>query len=804
MLNRVLRMIVFLVANVSGLDLVAQMPVIDTVQRQFDTYRQNNLQEKVFVHTDKEGYMAGELCWFKIYDVDAYFHKPLDISKVAYAEVLDKNNKPVLQAKISMQKGFGNGSLILPVTLSSGNYKFRAYTSWMKNFSPDYFFEKSIAIINPKKIYEEDSKARVESYDVKFFPEGGNLVNGLQSKVAFRIVDQSGKGVGCTGVIINDKTDTILRISTLKFGIGNFIIVPKAGQSYKALLNLPNGKTVIQDLPVAFNDGWVMQLDEAGPGQVRIIVRSSAGSKDGSSVFLFAHTRNAIKLSNNGQLVKGAATFLVDKAKLGDGVSHFTIFNTERKPVCERLYFKYPEREFLADVKLDKSIYDLRKKINLQVSSLDKLGKAVPANMSMAVYLVDSLQGISDGDINNYLWLSSDLVGTIESPGYYFTNHGVGAEIATDNLMLTHGWRRFRWEDVTGNRKPVFEFIPEYAGHVVTGKISTNSTGLPAKDIECYFSVTGTQKQFRAAVSDNNGLVKFDLGDFYNDGEVIVQTNFRQDSGYSIELRKPFADKYSVSPLPEFSTSALQPVLLAKHNLSTQVQNVYAGNKQQLYYSPGIDTTAFYYKPGVSYLLDNFVRFTSMEEVLREYVAEVNVRKKNNAYYLYVFDKTLNYTYETDPLVLLDGLPIFDMNKLMLYDPLKIRKLEVVTRGYFLGNKPITGIINFQTYTGNLDGYELDPHAAVIDYEGLQMQREFYSPVYDTQEQVDNRLPDFRNLLYWNPGIRTNETGKQVIGFFTSELPGKYAVVVQGISDDGKTGSKVVFFEVQKPGQQAL
>jgi hypothetical protein len=443
-------------------------------------------------------------------------------------------------------------------------------------------------------------------------------------------------------------------------------------------------------------------------------------------------------------------------------------------------------------------VYGLREKIQLQISSSANNGSAMPANLSVAVHKVDDLQGNSAVDINSYLWLTADLGEQIESPGYYFLDDGVGKAAAVDNLMLTHGWRRFSWTSILGNTQKQPQFIPEYAGHVITGRVTQTKSGLPAKDITCYLTVTGTQKQFRVAVSDSSGAVKFDLGDFYNDGELFVQTNPRTDSGYTIELIKPFSNSYSSTGLPAFSWKADNRQLLQQHNAQVQVQSAFVGNKQAQYFSADADTSSFYLIPDASYQLDNFVRFTTMEEVLREYVYEVNVRKRGGVFFLYVYDKKRNYTYETEPLVLVDGLPVFDMNKLLAYDPLKVKRLEVVTRGYYLGNMSFTGIVNFITYQGNLDGFELDPHTLVLDYEGLQLQREFYSPVYSNQQQVASRLPDYRNLLFWNPSVTTNEKGRQSVSFYSSDIPGKYAVELQGISADGKTGSKLVYFEVKK------
>ena len=121
------------------------------LEETFGRYAEHALQEKLYMHVDRNFYLAGDILWCKLYVVDASLHQPLDISKVAYVEVLDENNTPALQAKIRLQNGKGNGSLSLPVSIKSGNYKIRTYTNWMKNAGPDYFFEKMITIVNAQK-----------------------------------------------------------------------------------------------------------------------------------------------------------------------------------------------------------------------------------------------------------------------------------------------------------------------------------------------------------------------------------------------------------------------------------------------------------------------------------------------------------------------------------------------------------------------------------------------------------------------------------------------------------------------------
>jgi hypothetical protein len=148
--------------------------------------------------------------------------------------------------------------------------------------------------------------------------------------------------------------------------------------------------------------------------------------------------------------------------------------------------------------------------------------------------------------------------------------------------------------------------------------------------------------------------------------------------------------------------------------------------------------------------------------------------------------------------VLLNGVPVLDFNRVINYDPLNVKKLDIVTRRYFYGDMAFEGILNFIGYDSHMQAFELDPHSTVIDYESLQSAREFYSPVYDTPQQTESRLPDFRKLLYWSPDIKTNIKGEKNISFYSSDLSGKFAIVLQGISKDGETGTSVVEFVVKE------
>jgi len=780
------------------LECFAQAPTQElALKDQFTEYSRQALQEKIYLHTDKDFYLAGEICWFKIYNTDASFNMPLGISKLVYVEVFDKNNKPVLQAKVTLNGGSGNGSLQWPISLSSGKYLLRAYTNWMKNFDAAYFFEKTLTVINTRKIYTDTVIAKKDSYSARFYPEGGNLVNSLQSTVAFKITDQYGRGVACTGAVVDEHNDTVVSFATAKFGMGHFLFTPGQPHSYKAIINIA-GNRVEQTLPAAYPGGYVMHLSKENNGQLKIRIRSAALNESSSLVYLFVHTRGVAKLVNASEMHAGECIFLVDTGKLGEGISQFTVFNAARQPVCERLFFKKPAQPLEIAASTDREVYEPRSKVTMRISSSNGTGKPIMANMSVAVLRVDTLTPKAEIDINNYLWLRSDLTGDIESPGYYFSAPAEPAAEAADNLMMTQGWRRFRWEDILQNKKPAFQFVPEYKGHIVKGKV-TATTGVPVKAIESFLAVPGTKTQFRDAFSDDTGAVKFEMSNFYGNDEIILQTTGQEDGSKHIEIASPFVEKPPVSVLPPFALPNAQAVSLAGLHLNVQVQNAYLFNKlKQMVLPAAVDTTAFYSKPDKAYWLDDYVRFTTVEEILREYVPDVNVRRRNGKFQLPVFDNIRKEFFRVSPLILLDGVPVLDADKIMSYDPLKIKKLEVLARMYFYGNMFFGGIINFITYQGDIPGFELDPHATVIDYGTLQMQREFFSPSYETPQLAASRLPDFRTLLYWSPSVQTGISGKNEMLFYTSDLPGRFAAIIEGITGDGKTGTQTVFFTVKE------
>ena len=151
---------------------------------------------------------------------------------------------------------------------------------------------------------------------------------------------------------------------------------------------------------------------------------------------------------------------------------------------------------------------------------------------------------------------------------------------------------------------------------------------------------------------------------------------------------------------------------------------------------------------------------------------------------------------EDNILLLVNGIPLRNINKIFSYDPLKFKTLDVIPHSYVLGPSNFMGLVSFSTYSGALDDLALESHLMAVDYEGLQLQREFYAPVYETAEQGRNRTPDFRNTLFWKYEVPV--TGRTAeVEFFTSDQQGRYVVVWQGIDAKGKITDGHLTFDVR-------
>jgi hypothetical protein len=780
----------------SFLSAFGQSDEINALVKSFNSYQSKTVQEKVFVHTDRNFFVTGEVLWLKVYCMEATSNALLDLSTVAYAEILSVDNKPILQTKIELSQGTGYGSIFLPASINSGNYVLRVYTNWMKNFSSEFYFHQSLTIVNPFRKLEPQEVAIQTPIELKFYPEGGRLVKGLTSTVAFKVTDGNGKSLNADGVILGNGKDTVTRITTMRFGMGKFNFTPQPNHTYEAIIFSEKSKQRFK-LPVALDSGCTVHLSELDDSKIRLSVQGSF--QPGTPLFLVVHSENNIKAAKSNVVIDGKTQFVFNKDQLGKGPIHFTLFDNSLNPICERLYFIKSNNKINLNVVSDKASYYTRQKISL---TIDAVGSALSPNLngSISIHAMDSLLRRPSIDIATFTNLVSELRGNIESPEFYLAQEDELTNQALDNLVLVHGWSRYNWNKIlTPDEDSILSVHPpELRGHLVTGKITKKLTAEPISEVTTLLGAPNKIIRSYVSLSNTEGNIYFEMKDFFDAQRIFVSVLDEKNDSIKIQINDPFSAKLSSYNALPFRLSPATEQALIQKSVAMQSLSVFQPDYVGKYSLTQTDSINFYGKADEDYLLDDYTRFKSMEEVMREYVPGIFVKKKKDDFVMRVINKPVNRLFEKHPLVLLDGVPVFNANKVMEYDPLKIRRLEVMTRLYYVGALEANGVVSFTSYKGLAEGLEIDPNSISLDYSGLQRKKEFYSPDYSTVPAIQSRLADFRDLLYWNPSLSLEKDEKINIEFYSSDKTGKYEISVQGITKEGKPAVGYSTFTVVK------
>lgn len=735
--------------------------------------------EQLYVHTDKKSYLAGEIIWFKLYYLQAGTYLPLDLSKVAYVELLDRQSKPVLQAKIAIDQRGGSGSFYLPPSVASDQYVLRAYTRWMRNTGSQQFFETPLTVFNTVTELPEDRPAATAP-SVHFYPEGGQFLAGMRSVIGFRMDDANGRPSANGGVIVNAAGDTVARFDPFRFGLGRVELTADASETYTARWEA-DGKMYSKELPRPSARGYAMKVLTAGTDRFDVEIYLQGLDQSTETMSLVVHTGTRVSAAQQIPAANNQkSNYSLTRDKLSEGVNYITLFNQRGEPVCERLIFIRPAQTNLLKAVVSEN-NGRRSRVDLDLEALAGAENKDSLNLSIAVYQAAPWEDAYSAGMASHRWLLPALQGQVQSPEFYFSNEE-GVDKALDNLLLTHGWRSF---DQKANDLPARPLIPELKGHLVTGRVVRKSDGSPVPGELCYLSAPGYPYDLESARSDRQGWVSFEVDNYYGPGEIVVKAASDSAAYFRIDILSPYSEA-------ALQRTYLPPVLnktwttdLQQRSVAMQALNIYRADSLRRFSAPvPADTLPFYGKAEYVYKLDDYKRFTTVEEVLREFVAPVGVVSRGGQLRLSIIDELYKRTYDENVMVLIDGIPLTDHNKVFSYDPLKMKKLEVVTRRYVLGSANVGGIASFETYGGRFDAFELDPAVIMLDYEGLQLQRSFYAPDYSVTNNP--RIPDFRSTLYWNPKVIAAPGNQQKLSFYTGDQTGRFRVVIQGVSDSGK------------------
>lgn len=787
----------------------------------FQTYSQQRPTEKVYLHTDRNAYLAGETIWLKGYLMEGASHEVDTISRVLYVELVDPLIRRVrLRAQLRAIAGYAPGQLALPDSLPVGTYQLRAYTNFMRNEPEEYFFAKSVTIFRSEGASVGSSSSATQSVpqtsnrparpDVQFLPEGGQLIEGLESRVAFKAVSPSGVGYPVGGFVLNAKKDTITGFFSQHLGMGSFAFKPEAGQTYTVYVKLADNTLATYPMPAVQSQGVVVQVDNVSSKKyVKVYIRHNKASADTTAkLTLVAQTRGMLIQAVSIPLFKKSSLIQLPKADFPEGVAQLTLFDEEHKPVNERLIFVHKSEPITVSISPDKKTYKNREKVDLTITTTDEQGKPIAANLSLAA--VDA-QLISQADSNratlvSHLLLSSDLTGVVEQPDYYFTPTHSDRWQKLDLLLMTQGWRRFAWNDVlSGTISPTK--YPIERGLSLTGRVTRPNQKDIGEKVKLTFLLAQRDSSRNLLMGDADpagNFAVYDL-DFTDTTIVFIQGVKRAaNRNLSISLDQLLAPTLTMAQVPynpvEFNRDELHQFMLRVNEslaLERRLRNNGAVNLQAVTVKAKKikerDNRVIYSNPSNSIKIDplNSAGAMTILDVLQGRVAGLQVTGYGLNARVQIRGAA-NFRGAVSPLFLLDGIPM-DLTGIMSVSVQDVERIDVLkgAEAAIYGSQAAGGVISVLTKRGSPDyDYSKDvvPGTLLAKLPGYAPVREFYAPRYETPKPDRDADLDYRATLHWAPMIQTNADGKATLSFFTSDAKTTIHLQAEGITPSGNPG----------------
>jgi len=832
--------------------------------------------EKVHLHLDKPYYAIGDDIWFKAYVTDSKTAEPTSQSKVLYVELIDENDSLKNQLILPMRNGISWGDFKLSDTINEGNYRIRAYTQWMRNAGPDFFFDKTIKIGNSwaNKVFmkvsheklntsirffdkdskpyanatvnyvvelgpDEDRRAKVitnangeisipivnrkpELYtsgkiiatlllsnkqtvtkiipikatstdtDVQFFPEGGNLVQDLPSKIAIKSTNAEGKGEDVSGVIIDNLGTEITTFETSYLGMGSFSLNPMQGKTYQAKVKFKSGTEKLIQLPKIESSGYVLSVNNSDTTKLDVKVLISEDLVGKGSLQLLAQQNGTVYFSVQIPTAKNFASISLPKTDFLSGLYTLTLFNAEQLPVAERLIFIDSHLDKIKIVSPPlKENFGKRELMNLDFFASNQ-DQPTSGTFSVAVTNTAAIAPDLENETHIFtsLLLKSDLKGYIEKPNYYFMANDVKTRAHLDHLLLTQGWRKIDWKAIHNEQLAISKFKAE-KGIQINGTVNTYG-GKPLANAKVSLFTSSIGILALDTLTDANGRFSFDNLEFLDSAKFVINAVNENGKQNNVELKLDIVPGLRITNNPNRADIEI--------NVNEQLKD-YLKNSEDYF----LEQT----KQG---MLTRTIQLNNVNIIGQR---KKSIKQTSRADFVFTSDDLKNVSslrsflevrlrtlaasnMGAKPAFIVDGVFIQDFNPDILI-PDAIEAIEILKSPNNLtryGSWGANGVVVVTTKSG---GHQLDKATIVqnpINYNarGFSAIREFYSPRYDTKPDAK---PDLRTTVYWNPSIVSNAEGKFKLDYFNTDEPGLYRVVIEGIDLSGNLARKTFTYKVK-------
>ena len=745
-------------------------------------------------------YLRGYSNWMLNEDPDFFFSRNIKIgnsidntivSSIEYQQEDDTHYTAKIKFTSNVQAVFEN-TTIKYLYLENGKIKNKGKkktdeNGWISISLPDLKSPVArrieVEFDDPQYIYKRTFHLPVftNDFDVKFFPEGGALINIPHQNVAFKAQGADGFSKEIEGFLFNSKGDTLTNFRSEHNGMGIFTMNPVNNETYYVTVRTNDSITKRFDLPAIEPKGISIAMSHYKQ-EIRYEIQKTEATEWPQKLFLLAHTRGKLAIL---QPINPKRTFgKMNDSLFTEGITHFMLIDEQGNALSERLIFVPDHKPNQWKITTDQPTYGKREKVSLQITAKDSEGNPVEGTFSVSITDRKSIQpdSLADNILSNLL-LTSDLKGYVEDPAFYFLNQDARTLRSIDYLMMTHGWRRHKMENVL--RTPSLNFTNYIEkGQTISGRIMG-------------FFGANVKKGPICVLAPKYNIIATTETD--EKGQFIVNTSFRDSTTFLVQARtkKGFAGVDILMDPPQYPVATHKAPYF---NGSTTFMENYLMNTRDQYYMEGgmrvynlkeVTVTAKRERPSSKSIYTGGINtYTVEEDRLQGYGqtafdaasrlpsvtitngSEIHIRNNSEPAIIVIDD----IVYE-DASDILKDIQVSDMSSISL-----LRGADAV----ILGPRASGGAVVITLKDPR--NLPARPAQGIITYTplGYSESVEFYHPTYDTPEKKNAQRSDFRSTVYWNPELRLDAEGKATIEYYTPDSTAPEDIIIEGVDKNGK------------------
>ena len=749
-----------------------------------------------------------------------YRHDSLDLANSSLSGsifCLSQNGDPIQDAKLkisisSSETELYNKSII---TDSLGKY----LLSWS---IPNLYANGEICLgiraefINETKRLNINIPLGKDGLDLQFYPESGNLVAGIENKIAFTSTDNFGNPINITGVLMNQKGNRLKEIISDRDGMGVFNITPLPNETYYVSINNPILKNAVYQLPKAIENGYTLSVKSSFRDQLSVIINMTDH---------FKGKRFKLELSNGvksellfNAILEKKTQVLITTENFPIGISTLTLY-ADGLPVAERLVFLNKHKKINLSVETNKENYAPREKVEIIIRATDFNGKPVSANLSIAIVdekrIIDNQQDL----IVNML-LGSQLKNVPETSA--FLEGTQESDKLLNLLLMTRGWRKLELvaeytkivksaSNQNGITGKVFLKKNKGAKNVQVQVINTHSWQMISTQtddegrfvfpLEDYLEIADeTNLSISAHIPNSNKKLRIEIDenlpenmafDFKKDKSLIqvydLQNKANQINAAGVaQKHMGFTNRDSIRVL--LSEIEIKASKIEKHDRSELERNTMDYSKKaddmQM-----VTTSTAVNSGGTNPQLEMLGTLKQVYPFLFMQGGKVVSRGPS----------TFMASRESGMLVVIDGFESTMSQAVELAN--QIQEIKISTgpaAGLKYGSGHLSGVVEItlkktEDYLVSLPNKELDKSLSVI--QGFKIARRFNAPDYAVKDVAHGDF-DVRSTIYWNPNLGTDNDGKAEFSFYNSDKRNKIKCIFMGVSNTGLLMNQQISYEV--------